>query len=233
MENQSLNHIAIIMDGNGRWAKKRGLLRSAGHKAGAENIRNIAIEANKRNIKQLTLYAFSTENWNRPEDEISYLMRLPKFFFDAYLKELIKNNVKVSCIGEIDVLPEDAKKILYTAMEKTKDNTGLQLCFALNYGSRREIYLAATKFAEAYQADPTILEEGEAGFSKFLMTNGMPEIDLLIRTSGEQRLSNYLLWQLAYTEFIFTDVSWPDFNGAELDRCIEQFKARNRRFGGV
>ncbi len=233
MENQSLNHIAIIMDGNGRWAKKRGLLRSAGHKAGAENIRNIAIEANKRNIKQLTLYAFSTENWNRPEDEISYLMRLPKFFFDAYLKELIKNNVKVSCIGEIDVLPEDAKKILYTAMEKTKDNTGLQLCFALNYGSRREIYLAATKFAEAYQADPTILEEGEAGFSKFLMTNGMPEIDLLIRTSGEQRLSNYLLWQLAYTEFIFTDVSWPDFNGAELDRCIEQFKARDRRFGGV
>ncbi len=233
MENQSLNHIAIIMDGTGRWAKKRGLLRSAGHKAGAENIRNIAIEANKRNIKQLTLYAFSTENWNRPEDEISYLMRLPKFFFDAYLKELIKNNVKVSCIGEIDVLPEDAKKILYTAMEKTKDNTGLQLCFALNYGSRREIYLAATKFAEAYQADPTILEEGEAGFSKFLMTNGMPEIDLLIRTSGEQRLSNYLLWQLAYTEFIFTDVSWPDFNGAELDRCIEQFKARDRRFGGV
>ncbi|MGL5977850.1 MAG: isoprenyl transferase [Erysipelotrichaceae bacterium] len=233
MEENTLRHIALIMDGNGRWAKAKGLPRTAGHKAGAENIRKVAIAANKLGIKQLTLYAFSTENWSRPQAEIEYLMKLPKFFFNAYLKELVNNNVRIETIGEIDEFPKESLAIIQDAKEKTKHNTGLVLCFALNYGARRELLLAAKSYAKDCIDNPALLELDEAGFEHYLMTYGMPEVDLMIRTSGEQRLSNYLLWQNAYSEFIFTDVAWPDFDGAQLELCIAEFNNRNRRFGGL
>lgn len=233
MEQQNVQHLAIIMDGNGRWAKAKGLPRTMGHKAGVENIRTIAIAAANRGIKQITLYAFSTENWTRPEDEVSYLMKLPKFFFSSYLKELISQNVQIKIIGELDRFPTEARSILEDAVEKTKTNTGIVIALCLNYGSRREVLLAAQKYAAALQEDETLAARGEEGFSQFLMTNGMPEIDLMVRTSGEQRLSNFLLWQNAYSEFIFTEKAWPDFDEQELDRCLAIFEQRHRRFGGL
>lgn len=233
MEHNSLKHIAIIMDGNGRWAKAKGLPRTAGHKAGAENIRKIAIAAQKQGLEQLTLYAFSTENWTRPEDEVSYLMKLPKFFFHTYLKELIQNNIQIKAIGEIDRFPDEARSIILDAVNKTKDNTGLVIALCLNYGGRREILLAAQKYAAALTENPSLEEQGEAGFEMFLMTAGMPDVDLMIRTSGEQRLSNFLLWQNAYSEFVFTEKAWPDFDEAELLKSIEIYQQRQRRFGGL
>lgn len=233
MEQQNVQHLAIIMDGNGRWAKAKGFPRTVGHKAGVENIRTIAIAAAKRGIKQITLYAFSTENWARPEDEVSYLMKLPKFFFSTYLKELISKNVQVKIIGELDRFPEEARLILEDAVEKTKLNTGIVVALCLNYGSRRELVLAAQKYAIALQENPSLVDQGEDGFAQFLMTNGMPEVDLMVRTSGEQRLSNFLLWQNAYSEFIFTDKAWPEFDEKELDRCLSIYEQRHRRFGGL
>lgn len=221
------------MDGNGRWAKAKGLPRTAGHKAGAENIRKIAIAAQKQGLEQLTLYAFSTENWTRPEDEVSYLMKLPKFFFHTYLKELIQNNIQIKAIGEIDRFPDEARSIILDAVNKTKDNTGLVIALCLNYGGRREILLAAQKYAAALTENPSLEEQGEAGFEMFLMTAGMPDVDLMIRTSGEQRLSNFLLWQNAYSEFVFTEKAWPDFDEAELLKSIEIYQQRQRRFGGL
>ena len=227
-----LNHIAIIMDGNGRWAKKRHLPRTMGHKKGVEKVREIAIYANKLGIRCLTLYAFSTENWKRPEKEVSYIMSLPKLFFESYLKELMENNIKITMIGSLNRIPEEARKIFRDAIRKTSKNTGMILNFALNYGGQDEIVKAAKDYARDYK-------EGKArsltkeSFKKYLYTKDLPEVDLMIRTSNEQRISNFLLYQLAYSEFIFTDTYWPDFTPDDLDKCIEEYRKRTRRFGGL
>ena len=226
-------HIAIIMDGNGRWAKKRGLPRTAGHKQGAENIRKIAIACNTMGVKALTCYAFSTENWKRPQDEVDYLCKLPKLFFNRYLAELKKNNIKVTFLGEIERFPDETRRVITTAVEQTQENTGLILFLAFNYGSRREITLASQRCAQDVQQGKASTEIDEDAFGSYMMTADMPELDLMIRTSGELRISNFLLWQLAYAELIFTPVAWPDFSQEELNRAIDEFNHRNRRFGGL
>ena len=226
-------HIAIIMDGNGRWAKKRGLPRTAGHKQGAENIRKIAIACNTMGVKALTCEAISTEHWKRPQDEVDYLCKLPKLFFNRYLAELKKNNIKVTFLGEIERFPDETRRVITTAVEQTQENTGLILCLAVNYGSRREITLAAQRYAQDVQQGKVSPEIDEDAFGSYMMTADMPELDLMIRTSGELRISNFLLWQLAYAELIFTPVAWPDFSQEELNRAIDEFNHRNRRFGGL
>lgn len=234
MENRMIpQHIAIIMDGNGRWAKKRGLPRTAGHKQGAENIRKIAIACNDLGVKALTCYAFSTENWKRPKNEIDYLCKLPKIFFNRYLAELKRNNIRVTFLGEIERFPKDTQRVIISAVEQTQMNTGLILCLAVNYGSRREITLAAQHYARDVLDGKKDLMIDEDDFDKYMMTHDMPELDLVIRTSGEFRISNFLLWQLAYAELIFTPVAWPDFTRDELDVAINEFHERNRRFGGL
>lgn len=226
-------HIAIIMDGNGRWAQQRGLPRTAGHKQGAENIRKIAIACSNMGMKALTVYAFSTENWKRPSTEIDYLCKLPKLFFNRYLTELIKNNIQVVSLGEIEKFPSETQEVIRSAVEKTAHNTGMHLCLAVNYGSRREIVLAAQHYAEDRMKNSDMPLLDEAMFNRYLMTADLPEVDLMIRTSGELRISNFLLWQIAYAELIFTDVAWPDFDERQLQQCIEEFNKRNRRFGGL
>ncbi|MEG0980356.1 MAG: isoprenyl transferase [Erysipelotrichaceae bacterium] len=234
MENILPQHIAIIMDGNGRWAKKRGLPRTAGHKQGAENIRKIAIACNDLGIKALTVYAFSTENWKRPEEEVNYLSKLlPKMFFSRYLAELKKNNIKVLALGEIEYFPSETRKIIESAINETSMNTGLILTLAVNYGSQREILLAAKKYAQDVLEDKAKLDIEPAEFEQYLMTKDLPDVDLMIRTSGEQRISNFLLWQLAYSELIFTPVAWPDFTSDILQECLTEYQNRNRRFGGL
>lgn len=225
-------HIAIIMDGNGRWAKAKGKVRTEGHYQGVKNVRDTAIYANELGVKCLTLYAFSTENWKRPEDEINYIMSLPKVFFASYLKELMEKNIRIRMMGEIERIPENSRRIFLDAIEKTKNNTGMTLNFALNYGSRREIVLAARKYAEDVK-NGRINDIDENGFAEYLMTDSLPEIELLIRTSGEKRLSNFLLYQLAYSEMVFSEVYWPDFDHKEFDRCIDEFNHRKRRYGGL
>ena len=200
--------VAIIMDGNGRWAKKRGLPRTAGHKKGADTIRTVALAAQDMGIQKLILYAFSTENWKRPEDEVSYLCKLPGLFFNKFINELMDK-----------------------AVNMTKDNTGLELCLAINYGSRREMLLGMKKYADEVAQGKRENDLTEEEFSKYLF---VPEdIDLMIRTSGELRISNYLLWQLAYAELIFTPVAWPDFDEKALKDCLDEFASRDRRFGGL
>ena len=225
-------HIAIIMDGNGRWAKAKGKVRTEGHYQGVKNVRDTAIYANELGVKCLTLYAFSTENWKRPEDEINYIMSLPKVFCASYLKEFMELNIRIRMMGEIVRIPENARRIFLDAIEKTKNNTGMTLNFALNYGSRREIVLAARKYAEDVK-NGRINDIDENGFAEYLMTDSLPEIELLIRTSGEKRLSNFLLYQLAYSEMVFSEVYWPDFDYKEFDRCIDEFNHRKRRYGGL
>lgn len=228
-----VKHIAIIMDGNGRWAKAHGWERTKGHKQGAETIRTIALEANRMGIEALTLYAFSTENWKRPPKEIEYLCKLPKMFFNRYIKELNENNIKVMYIGELERFPSETVSVIKEAARQTESNTGLKLVIAINYGSRREITLAARHYAQDVVNGTANAEIDEEGFSKYLMTDGLPEIDLLIRTSGEKRLSNYLLWQLAYSEFVFVDYAWPELNEERFREIINEFENRDRRFGGV
>ncbi|MCR8968787.1 isoprenyl transferase [Facklamia sp. 7083-14-GEN3] len=231
------NHVAIIMDGNGRWAKKRLLPRVMGHKKGVETIKKITIRAHQLNIKVLTVYAFSTENWARPKDEVNYLMALPKDFFDSFMPELMKNNVKVTYIGNADRLPEDTKKILNRAVEKTQDNTGLILNIALNYGGRQEIVQTIQDISQAVFRNEIKSEEiTEDLVDQYLMTQHLKPYsnpDLMIRTSGEIRLSNFLLWQLAYSEFYFTDVLWPDFSTDDFDQAIAAYNKRQRRFGKI
>ena len=228
-------HIAIIMDGNGRWAKEQGKPRSYGHLKGAENIRNIAIKASEMGVKVLTLYAFSTENWKRPAEEVSYLMNLPKIFFDKYLeeklKELMANDIRVQMIGRKEGLPEETVSILDRAIEKTAGNQSMTLVFAVNYGGRSEIVDAVNRYVSEYGNTEHQLTEEE--FGKYLYTADYPELELLIRTSLDYRISNFLLWQLAYSEFYFTDVHWPDFNRQELVKAIESYEKRDRRYGGV
>ena len=223
--------IAIIMDGNGRWAKAKGLPRTAGHKQGADTIRTVALHANKRGVKKLILYAFSTENWKRPEDEVRYLCKLPGLFFNRYIKELMENNIQVTFAGELERFPADTQKVIRKAVSMTEENTGLELCIAINYGSRRELVLGIRQYAQQVANLQRANDLDEDQLADYLMIP--EEIDLLIRTSGELRISNFLLWQIAYAELIFTPVAWPDFDEEQLDRCIEEFNHRDRRFGGI
>jgi len=227
-------HIAIIMDGNGRWASKKGLPRIAGHKEGMSVVRNIVRAAVKYDIKTLTLYAFSTENWKRPKPEVEFLMKLPKEFSHVYLPEMIENNVRIDTIGDFDSLPKHTKDAINHAKDKTKHNDGLLLNFALNYGSRYEILRAIKQIAKDCTSNQIDVDSiNEELFEQYLYTNHLSDPDLLIRTSGEQRLSNFLLWQSAYTEFWFTDVLWPDFNEDIFKEALMDYQKRKRRYGGV
>ena len=226
-------HLAIIMDGNGRWAKAQGLPRSAGHLAGADNVRTIAIAASELGIRYLTIYAFSTENWKRSKDEVSYLMKLPAVFFEKYMQEFVDRGFRINIIGEMEELPASTAAVLRNAMARSAANTGLQLNTAMNYGAHREIILAARRYAEDVKNGIVQNDIDEDGFARYLMTADMPPVDYLIRTSGEQRLSNYLLWQIAYAELCFVPESWPEFTPEVLRRCMEEYEHRDRRFGGV
>ena len=227
-------HIAIILDGNGRWAKAKGMPRNYGHVQGSKNVEKICEEAWKMGIKYLTVYAFSTENWNRPADEVNALMKLLRSYMKTCLKTAAKNDMKVRVIGDITKLDEDIQKRILELEEATKNNGGLNFQIAINYGSRDEITRAVRTLAEDVKEGKLMLEEvNEACIERYLDTHDIPDPDLLIRTSGEQRLSNYLLWQLAYTEFYFTDVPWPDFSKQELEKAIERYNRRDRRYGGV
>lgn len=227
-------HIAIIMDGNGRWATKRSLPRIAGHHEGMKTVRKITRHANDLGVKVLTLYAFSTENWTRPKKEVEFLMRLPEEFLGTYLPELVERNVRVQVMGDFESLPTHTQRAVQKAMDETRDNTGLILNFALNYGSRTEIVQAVKTIAHAVKQGELDPEEiTDQCIADHLMTKHLMEPDLLIRTSGEVRLSNFMLWQLAYTEFWFTDVLWPDFDETSLNEAIHVFQKRNRRYGGV
>ncbi|WAA13574.1 isoprenyl transferase [Fervidibacillus halotolerans] len=228
------SHIAIIMDGNGRWAKKRSLPRIAGHHEGMKVVRKITMLANDLHVDTLTLYAFSTENWKRPKDEVNYLMKLPEQFLDVYLPELVENNVQVRMIGIKEQIPNHTLRAVEKAIADTKENTGMVLNFALNYGSRLEILNAIKSIIK--DAKNGIINENDLTdelFSQYLMTKDFHDPDLLIRTSGEIRLSNFMLWQIAYTELWFTDVLWPDFNEQLFLDAIEQYQKRSRRFGGI
>ncbi len=221
-------HIAIIMDGNGRWAKQQGKPRNYGHLAGTENVRNIAIKADELGVKVLTLYAFSTENWKRPDDEVGYLMSLPAVFFRKFMKELMEKGVRIATIGNLDAVPEATRKVIEDAKRQTAENKGLTLVFAMNYGGRADIVQAANK---AIAQGKTVLTEQD--IEENLYTAGYPQIDLMIRTSLDYRLSNFLLWQLSYAELYFTDCYWPDFNEDRLTEAVEWFSNRERRFGGL
>lgn len=226
-----LNHLAIIMDGNGRWAKQNKLPRTAGHYRGVEVLRNITIYANKLGIKCLTVYAFSTENWKRSMEEVNYIMSLPKIFFSRYIQELMDNNVRIMIIGDRSKIPAETMSVIDDAIKTTKDNTGIILNFAFNYGARDEIVKAAKAFALDYK-EGKVEDLDEESFSKYLYTKDLPEVDLLIRTGSEMRLSNFLLYQLAYSEFVVIDTLWPDFSSDVLDQCIEEYSNRKRNFGG-
>lgn len=227
-------HVAIILDGNGRWAKAKGLPRKAGHVQGAKNVEIICEEAYKMGIQYLTVYAFSTENWNRPQDEVDALMQLLRNYMKTCLKTAEKNNMSVRVLGDKSRLDDDIRERIAQLEEATKNNTGLHFQIALNYGSRDEITRAVKalgqKVADGVLKAEDITEEMIAGE---LDTAGIPDPDLMIRTSGEQRISNYLLWQLAYAEFYFTPVPWPDFNKAELEKAIDVYQNRDRRYGLV
>ena len=227
-------HIAIILDGNGRWAKAKGMPRNYGHAQGSKNVERICEEAWRMGIKYLTVYAFSTENWSRPEGEVAALMTLLRNYMKTCLKTAAKNDMKIRVIGDIEPLDEDIRNRIRELEAATVNNGGLNFTIALNYGSRDEMTRAARKMAKDCaegRLDPEQIDESV--FESYLDTHGIPDPDLMIRTSGEQRLSNYLLWQLAYSEFYFTDVPWPDFTKEELAKAIEEYNHRHRRFGGV
>jgi len=246
-------HVAIVMDGNGRWAKKNGKPRLIGHNAGMNAMTEIVRHASDSGVAYLTVYAFSTENWKRASDEVKGIFGLLVKFVDLKLRELISNNVVVSVIGDYAPIPADAKSALERTIADTSSNTGMRFIIALNYGSRADIVNAAKKLAlEAVNREAEYLLRGaapspeeaassltktvssltEADFTAKLSTADIPDPDLIIRTSGEKRLSNFLLWESAYSEFVFTDVLWPDFTPAAFDQCIEEYKGRSRRYGG-
>ncbi|WP_163652695.1 isoprenyl transferase [Listeria sp. PSOL-1] len=227
-------HIAIIMDGNGRWAKKRFLPRVAGHRAGMDVVKKMTRYANSLGIKVLTLYAFSTENWKRPNDEVDFLMKLPVEFFDTFIPELVEENVRVNVMGYRDSLPKHTLDSVERAIEQTKHCTGLVLNFALNYGGRAEILTAMKEATAEFIKDGKEIDKlTEDDIEKHLMSYGLGDPDLLIRTSGEIRLSNFMLWQLAYSEFYFIDVHWPDFSEENLLEALLEYQNRSRRFGGL
>ena len=226
-------HIAIILDGNGRWAKKRGLPRTAGHAAGAETFRKIALYCRDIGVDYLTVYAFSTENWKRPTEEVKTIMRL----LDKYLHEAIetmeRDGMKMRIFGDVSGLSPQLQALAHTADEIADHVDGFQANICLNYGGRDEIVHAARRYAEDLAAGKVTGELTEEGFGRYLYSAGIPDPDLMIRPGGEQRLSNFLLWQCAYAEFYFTDVLWPDFTPEELDKAIAVFRSRDRRYGGV
>ena len=227
-------HIAIIMDGNGRWAKEKGMVRLKGHQAGMESLREIVRACSDKGVKVLTVYAFSTENWKRPIEEVSGIFSLLVRYVAKELKELNANNVQIRMLGDIDPLPADAKKAAQKAVDSTKDNTGLMFCIAINYGGRAEIVRAArflAKQAAEGQLDPASIDE--AMFASQLYTADLPDPDLIIRTGGEMRLSNFLTWQSAYSELYVTDTYWPDFTPDKLQEAIDAFNGRDRRYGGI
>ena len=227
-------HIAIIMDGNGRWAKKRGLPRTAGHKVGAEAFRTIANYAKSIGLQYLTVYAFSTENWKRSEEEVSTIMGLLEKYLRELLRDMDKNRVRFCFFGDLSPLSPTLREEAVQVAERSKQYEGVQVNFCINYGGRDEILRAARAFAAKCAAGEAKPEElTEAYFSELLWSAGVPDPDLVIRPSGEQRISNFLLWQSAYAEYYFTDTLWPDFGPADLDLAIEAYNKRNRRFGGV
>lgn len=225
-------HIAIIMDGNGRWAQKKGKNRVFGHQQGAKSVKEIVRASGELGIEYLTLYAFSTENWKRPKLEIDALMSLLVNAINSETKELIQSNVRLLAIGNHEILPKNVKKKLYEAIDKTKNNTGLSLVLALSYSAKWEIIEATKQIAKQVVENKISIDEiNEDVFDKYLSTNGLPHPELMIRTSGEYRISNFLLWQLAYSELYFTDLLWPEFNKEELYRALIDFQQRERRFG--
>ncbi|MDD6744278.1 MAG: isoprenyl transferase [Roseburia porci] len=227
-------HVAIILDGNGRWAKSKGMPRNYGHTMGAKNVETVCQAADELGIKYLTLYAFSTENWNRPENEVNALMTLLESYLKNCIRTADKNNMRVRMIGDASRLSEKFQKRIAELEGASRDNTGLNLTIAINYGSRDEMIRAMKKMAD--DRDHGVISKDDIGeelFASYLDTKELPDPDLLIRTSGEQRLSNYLLWQLAYSEFYFTDVPWPDFHKAELEEAVRAYNNRDRRFGAL
>ncbi|MBK1831949.1 isoprenyl transferase [Verrucomicrobiaceae bacterium R5-34] len=234
VKNDLPHHIAIIMDGNGRWANARGLPRGEGHRAGAESVREAVETCRQLGVGYLTLYAFSSENWNRPKKEIDSLMKLLERFLRDKLPEMLKQNVRLHAIGRLNMLPASCRKEIDQAIEKTRDNTGLNLILALSYGSREEITDAARRLAakavageiEPSDIDPSMIDD-------HLYTAGIPDPDLLIRTSGELRISNFLLWQISYSEIVISPKNWPDFRNADLRAAVDEYARRHRRFGTV
>ena len=227
------NHIAIILDGNGRWAKKRGMPRSYGHVKGCENLEDICEVAKELGVKYLTVYAFSTENWKRSKEEVDGLMKLFRNYLKKCIKISQKNNMRVKVIGDVSAFDPDIQESIAKLENFSKDFTELHFQIALNYGSKDEITRAVNRMLEDQKAGKLETPVEEETISNYLDTAGIPDPDLMIRTSGELRLSNYLLWQLAYTEFYFTDVPWPDFKRDELVKAIEKYNERDRRYGGV
>ena len=227
-------HIGVIMDGNGRWAKKRGLPRSAGHKAGAESLKKIVTEANELGVEYITVYAFSTENWKRPQAEVDYLMDLLMDYLINAEKTLAGENVRIRAIGSRAELSEEMRRQIKKTEELTKDRSGIVMNIALNYGGREELVHAARAIGAAVKnggLEPESITEED--IEKSLYTAGQPDVDLLIRTSGEQRLSNFMLWQVSYAEMVFVNKLWPDFKPKDLIECIKIFQGRGRRFGGI
>ena len=227
-------HVAIIMDGNGRWAQKRGMPRSAGHAAGTEALRDIIRASDDWGIEALSLYAFSTENWSRSKEEVSALMGLLLKYFNSEIDELDAKHVKITILGDVDGMPEPQRQALVNAMERTRDNTGLKLNIAVNYGGRAELIRAAKALARKAkdgELDPEAIDE--AAFEGELYTAGLPDVDLLIRTSGELRTSNFLPWQLVYAEMVFDDCFWPEFDRTHYLKCLRTYAERDRRFGGA
>ena len=227
------HHVAIIMDGNGRWAKKKGLPKIAGHRAGVKSVEESIKGAKESGVKILTLYTFSTENWKRPKYEVNALFKLLENYIDKELESLNKNDIKLSVIGRIDRLPQIVREKLIKAIDRTKDNKSLILNIALNYGSRQEIVDAVKKIAKDHKAGLLELESiDENTFGNYLYTSGMPDPDLLIRTSGEMRVSNFLLWQISYAEIYVTEKLWPDFRKSDFNKAIQEYGMRERRYGG-
>lgn len=233
-KNNLPRHVAIIMDGNGRWAKERRLPRTAGHREGMKRVKEIIKEASELGLEVLTFFAFSTENWNRPKKEVDMLMRSLGDFLDKHIDELDKNNIRFKVIGRDEPIPAQILAKIKKAQGKTKNNSGLVVVLALNYGSRQEIVDAAKRFTGSVLKGELKLEDLDTGiFSRYLYTTGLPDPDLLIRTSGEMRLSNFLLWQLSYTELYFLKTYWPDFKRSDFQEAIKVYQKRERRFGAL
>ena len=226
-------HIAIILDGNGRWARRRGLPRTAGHAAGSENFRKIATYCKNIGVEYLTVYAFSTENWKRPEDEVKTIMRLLRRYLNEAIDTMERDRIRMKIFGDIAGLPQELQELVKKTDEISRRYEGFQANICLNYGGRDEIVHAARRYAEEYAAGKVQGELSEEQFGGYLYSAGIPDPDLLIRPGGEQRISNFLLWQCAYAEFYFSDVLWPDFGTDELDKAIEAFRRRDRRYGNV
>ncbi len=225
-------HVAVIMDGNGRWAERRGLERGAGHRAGVEAVRALVRAAEELGIGWLTLYAFSSENWNRPKGEVELLMKLPEEFFETELPEVIRRNVRILAIGRQERLPPNVRRSLADAIARTQGCTGMRLVFALSYGGRGELVEAARRLLRDHELGRVDSESlDEKTFAAYLDEPELPDVDLLIRTGGERRISNFLLWQSAYAELVLSDVLWPDFGRAELEAALGDYARRERRFG--